>query len=148
MAESELSGEVSATTVLPGPADLTPEKTADGAGLAWAKVDDSPDGSVAIERSDDGGSTWTTIVTDLSPDTESYTDTTISDGDPIVYRVVRSTDHATASVTQELLGAEYQVQIVETTSPVEAGESLNVTVQVDNLGGRGTQPVSLTVEEH
>lgn len=147
MTESALSGEVSAVTILPGPVDLTPEKTADGAELAWTKADDSPDGSVAIERSDDGGSTWSTIDSGLPASTESYTDTAISEGDQIVYRVVRSTDHATVSATEELVGAEYQVQIVGTNSPVQAGESLEVAVQVDNLGGRGSQPVSLTVEE-
>jgi hypothetical protein len=145
--ESELSAEVDAKTPLPAPVDVTPTNTASGADVAWDLPDNSPDGIVTIERSDDGGDTFSVITTGLSPSTESYSDSNVPAGEPVFYRIVRSTDHATSRTVQELLGAELTVSIVETNSPVEAGESLGVTVDISNQGGRGTEAVSLTVEE-
>jgi hypothetical protein len=145
--ESELSAEVDAKTPLPAPVDVTPTNTESGADVTWDLPDNSPDGIVTVERSDDGGDTFSVIATGLPPSTESYSDSGVTAGDPVFYRIIRSTDHATSRTVQELLGAELTVSIVETNSPVEAGEALGVTVELSNQGGRGTESVSLTVEE-
>jgi len=149
MAESALSAEVAAVTLLPAPTELVPRKTdAGNAEVTWVLPDDNPAGTVSVERSDDGGATWSDLATGLDADTESVTDTSISDGVPYVYRVTRTTPHATAvSEPAELVGEAFDVSIVGTNSPVNAGESLEVTVQVDNQGGRGTADVALSLED-
>jgi hypothetical protein len=62
--------------------------------LSWSKVDNSTDGGWDVERSTDGGSSWTVIATGLSPSKTAYTDGMVSEGTPYTYRVRRYTDHA------------------------------------------------------
>lgn len=67
--------------------------------LTWTNNDDSPDGSIDVERSTDGFSTLTTVASGLSPTTTSYTDTTASEGTTYEYRIERITDHREATST-------------------------------------------------
>jgi hypothetical protein len=99
MAESDLSTEVSATTELPSPSGLS-ASSPDGQteiDLSWTVNDNSSDGTIDVERSSDGGSTWANVTTGLSPSTNSYTDTSVSTGTTYKYRIERNTDHATAT---------------------------------------------------
>lgn len=41
----------------------------------------------------------------------------------------------------------FEVTIVDTNSPVDAGDTLEVDIEVENLGGSGSQDVTLDVEE-
>ena len=98
MAESDLSNEVNATTVLPAASNLTTiVNNNDNVDLSWTNNDDSIDGGIDVERSSDGGSTWNDLVTGLSPSTTSYEDTSASVGNTYKYRIERNTDHATAT---------------------------------------------------
>lgn len=98
MAESDLSSEVAATTVLPAASGVSATENSNGnIDLSWTVNDDSPDGGQDIERSSDGGSTWTDVATGLGDDTTSYTDTSVSEGVTYEYRVERNTDHATTT---------------------------------------------------
>lgn len=96
--DSDPSNEVNETTVLPAPSIGGPSvDSSDNVVVPWTNNDDSPDGGIDVERSSDGGSTWTDVATGLSPFTTSYTDTSVSEGETYQYRVERNTDHATAT---------------------------------------------------
>jgi len=98
---SQLTNEVDATTPLPAPTFGTLDAgTPREITVPYTLEDNSTDGDVLIERSADGGATWTEIatVTDLS--TTAYTDTGLLDGQEYTYRLTRRTDHAeTTSAT-------------------------------------------------
>ena len=100
-ADSQLTNEVDATTPLPAPTlDSLDAGTPQEITIPYTLEDDSTDGDVLIERSADGGATWSKIatVTDLS--TTAYTDTGLLDGQEYTYRLTRRTDHAeTTSAT-------------------------------------------------
>ena len=107
MGESSLSSEVSAVTVLPEISNITAiYGSSGGVELTWQREDESPDGGFDIERSTDGGSTWSDVATNLSTTTSSYTDTSASNGTVYDYQVERNTDHVsvtTNSVPVDLL---------------------------------------------
>ena len=95
MAESNLSSEVNSVTSLPAPTNLSISisSTVD---LLWKNNDNSSDGGIFVERSDDGGSTFSSISDSLSVGTSSYQDDIPTGQDSARYRVVRSTDHKTS----------------------------------------------------
>ena len=98
MAESDLSAEVNATTVLPAPSLLSATATDNGnVDLSWTNKDDSIDGGIDVDRSTDGFSTVNTVTSGLSPSATTYTDTSTSGGEIYEYRIERNTDHATAT---------------------------------------------------
>lgn len=65
--------------------------------VTWTNNDDSPDGNIDIERSSDGGSSWTTIASGLSTSATSYTDSSVSSGTDYQYRIERNTGHASST---------------------------------------------------
>lgn len=83
------------TTDLPEPSELLLDPVSDLT-LTWATNDNSPDGGIDVERSTDGFATVTTIASGLSPSTTTHTDTP-PDNTDYEYRVVRYTDHVTAT---------------------------------------------------
>ena len=90
-----VSNEASATTDLPTPTlNALDAATLREVTLSYALTDNSTDGDVLVERSTDGGSTWSTVetITDLSATT--FTDTGLLDGEQYTYRLTRRTDHA------------------------------------------------------
>lgn len=94
---SQLTGEVDATTPLPAPTiDVLDTTTAREITVGYTLSDDSTDGDLTIERSDDGGATWAEVatVTDLSA--TAHTDTSLLDGEEYAYRLTRATDHESA----------------------------------------------------
>jgi len=99
MAESDLSTEVNAVTVLP--AASAPSASVDAGteevALSWTNNDDSTDGGIDVERSTDGFSTITTAASGLSPSTTSFTDSSISAAESYEYRIERNTNHAAAT---------------------------------------------------
>jgi hypothetical protein len=98
MAESDLSAEVNATTVLPAPSNLSATTNDNGnVDLSWTNNDDSSDGGIDVERSTDGFSTVNTVTSGLSPSATTYTDTSTSGGETYEYRIERNTDHAKAT---------------------------------------------------
>jgi hypothetical protein len=105
--ESSLSDEISATTVLPRPSNLSETKNNGEIDLSWTNNDNSANGGIDVERSTDG-STWSTIASGLSTSTNSYTDTSVSGGTSYNYRIERNTNHATA-----ISGADFTVISVE-----------------------------------
>jgi len=149
MVESDLSSEVNATTVLPAPTLGTPfADTNSEIVVPWTKEDDSSDGSHGVERATNGGS-FQSVASGLSASTEEYaTGTAVPGTDTYTYRVIRSTDHATATSGTVDVFVDYAVTITGTNSPVDAGETLDVDVEVTNNGTiEGDQTVDLTVEE-
>lgn len=150
MSESALSAEASAVATLPPPVSVTPQYQPDTeeAVVTWTLADDAPAGSVAVERSDDGEGTWATVAAGLALSDTEVVDPAITPGDPIYYRIVRSTAHATVrSEPAELLGPAVAVAIQSTNSPVEAGEPLEIPVKITNLGGAGTETLTLDITE-
>jgi hypothetical protein len=97
MVESALSTEAQGTTVLPAPSSVSADYQTGDVVVSWTKADDSSDGSIEVEKSRDGGSSWTTIATGLTPSTTSYTDTGVSRPAELRYRIVRVTDHTAAT---------------------------------------------------
>lgn len=95
MAESDLSTEVNATTILPAATGLSMSESNGVVDLSWTNNDDSSDGDIEVERSTDGFSTVNTVASGLAITATSYTDTTASEGVIYEYRVERNTDHAT-----------------------------------------------------
>ncbi|MEE6210861.1 LamG-like jellyroll fold domain-containing protein [Salarchaeum sp. III] len=94
---SNLTEEQVATTTLPAPTlDSLDAGTLREITVSYTLPDNSTDGDIVIERSTDGGATWTTVatITDLSK--TSYTDTGLLDGVSYTYRLQRRTDHASA----------------------------------------------------
>ncbi len=98
MTESNISNEAASVTVLPAPSSLSTsyDSANDEVNISWTKTDDSSDGSYTVERSEDGGSSWTnvTTITDLS--VTSATDTAPPVGS-LNYRVLRSTAHTSVT---------------------------------------------------
>jgi len=98
MAESPISAEVNATTVLPAPSSLSATVNSNNnVDLSWTNNDDSSDGGIDVERSTDGFSTVNTVASGLATTATSHTDTTVSEGVEYRYRIERNTDHATAT---------------------------------------------------
>lgn len=88
---------VSATTDLPAPTlDSIDDTVKRELTLTYTLNDDSTDGDVLIERSEDGGSTWSEVATIADLSATQYTDTGMLDGERYTYRLTRRTDHATA----------------------------------------------------
>lgn len=114
--DNRLSNEVSAVTILPVPGSVTATDDPSGIEVTWSKEDDSSDGGFAIERSADGGSTWSTVTTGLSTGTTSYTDTTTSPGERYLYRVVRNTDDASSTSSSD--AATTLASVIQTASGV------------------------------
>lgn len=94
---SDLSNEVSATTVLAAPSIGEPTFDSGAVVVPWTNNDNSSDGGIDIERSSDGGASWSSVSTGLSPSTKDYSDSTVSQGKTYEYRIERNTDHATAT---------------------------------------------------
>jgi len=95
---TKLSSEVTATTGLPAPSNVSATVISTSEiSVSWTNNDDSPDGEIIVERSTDGFATVTTVASGLSPPTASFNDSTAPTGEPVEYRVERTTDHATAT---------------------------------------------------
>ena len=93
--DSQPTNEVDATTPLPTPAlDALDTATAREIVVEYTLTDNSSDGDLTIERSDDGGLTWTTVTTVTNLSTTEYTDSGLLDGMEYAYRLTRETDHA------------------------------------------------------
>lgn len=89
--------EVAGTTPLPAPTlDALDASVADAITVEYILADDSSDGDVTVERSRDGGSSWTTVATIAALSQTSYTDTGLLDGEAYHYRLTRATDHVSA----------------------------------------------------
>jgi len=97
MGESELSAEVSGVTPLQAPSDSTVTFIDPNPTIEWTNNDSSSDGGIRIDVSTDGGSTYNELASGLAPNTSTYTHTSSSYGNTYTYRVVRITDHATAT---------------------------------------------------
>jgi len=63
--ESNISNEATSVTVLPAPSSVSAsyDSANDEVNISWTKADDSSDGSYTVQRSEDGGSTWTDVTT-------------------------------------------------------------------------------------
>ncbi|WP_135830631.1 fibronectin type III domain-containing protein [Halorussus halobius] len=95
-----LSSEVATTTELPAASGLSLDTAIeDEIALSWTRNDNSSDGSWEIYRSTDG-SLGTEITGGLSPDTTSFTDTGLLDGERYYYTVRRVTGHASTDGPQ------------------------------------------------
>jgi hypothetical protein len=126
MAESDLSSEVNATTVLPAPSNVSGSFSSGSISISWTNNDDSSDGGIDVERSSDGGSTWSDVTTGLAPSTTSYDDLSITSGESYQYRIERNTDHATA--TSSPSGTIQTLNQIGTARIDNAGTTLNVPV--------------------
>jgi hypothetical protein len=129
MAESDLSSEVNATTVLPEPSNVSGSFSSGTISVSWTNNDDSTDGEIDVERSSDGGATWSNVTTGLAPSTTSYDDSSVTAGESYQYRLERNTDHATA-----------------TSSPSGTIQTLNQigTARIDNTGTTLDVPIYST----
>jgi len=96
MVESSLSSEMSAVTILPAPSGLSESINAGVVTLSWTNNDDSVDGNIIVQRSADGGSTYTDVAT-IAYDATSYSETPPSGQSTYDYRIKRETDHASAT---------------------------------------------------
>ncbi|WP_371153052.1 fibronectin type III domain-containing protein [Halorubrum ejinorense] len=95
--DSQPTNEDSGTTTLPDPTlDAIDDTVLRELTLEYTLPDNSTDGTMTIERSDDGGSTWSTIATVSDLALTLYTDAGLPDGEQYTYRLTRSTDHASA----------------------------------------------------
>jgi len=93
-------------------------------------------------------------IAEVGPDVETYQDDTVAFETDYTYRVTAlsagdgesdPSNEASASIGQ---GPTFEVQITTTNSPVEAGETLTVDVDVVNVGDfAGEKDVTLSVEE-
>ena len=102
---ANLTNQVSTTTPLPSPSNISVSlsSTVD---ITWQNNDNSSDGSVFVERSDDGGSTFSSVSGSLPIGTTSYSEQPPAGQGSAEYRVARSTDHTTSrsnAVTIQLL---------------------------------------------
>ncbi|PHQ43954.1 hypothetical protein Z052_02095 [Halorubrum sp. C191] len=84
------------TTDLPPPSAPTLDADSGDVTLTWTNQDNSTDGGIDVERSTDNFATVTTVASGLAPSTTTHTDTPPSETN-YDYRVVRYTDHATAT---------------------------------------------------
>jgi fibronectin type 3 domain-containing protein len=94
--ETDPSNEADAITVLPAPTLSLDASVEDEITVSYTFTDDSGDGDLLLERSSDGGSTWTTAATVTTLSNGSYTDTGLNDGTTYTYRGTRNTDHASS----------------------------------------------------
>mgnify|MGYP002761563619 CR=1 FL=1 len=95
--DSDLSNEIDAVTVLPAASNASASANNGNVDLSWTNNDSSSDGGIRIDVSTDGGSTYNELASGLAPNTSTYTHTSSSYGNTYTYRVVRITDHATAT---------------------------------------------------
>jgi len=116
--------------------------------VSWSKNDNSSAGSHAVDRADNGGP-FQQVASGLSASTAEYaTGTHVPDSDTYQYRVRRlAGDDELADKSGDVY-VEYVVTITGTNSPVSAGDSLDVDVEVANNGTiEGDQEIALTVTE-
>jgi hypothetical protein len=146
---SGTSNETSESTVISAPTIGTPYADANSnVVVPWTKNDDSSDGGWDVERSTDGGASWTTVAAGLSPSTTEYTGASVPDTATYTYRVRRVTDHESERSGTVDVYVDYVVTITSTNSPISAGETLDVQVDVTNQGTiEGDQAVELIMEE-
>lgn len=141
--------EASVVTPLLAPTNLSASINGDDIDLSWTVDYDTSIGTLAVERSTDGGETWTELTSGLAAGTTAYTDTAPDKTPEYTYRVIRSATNATA-VSEPVTIAfptEFAITIIETNSPVDAGETLSATVLVENTGGPGSDNITLSVQE-
>lgn len=124
MAESSLSNRVQTTTTLPAPSNLSATVNSSSVDLTWTNNDDSSDGSIDVYRSSDGGSSWSEISNNLSPNTSSFTDSSISAGNTYQYYVYRTTSHT---------NAQSSTITVETTAPPSSPQNLTASVSGSDI---------------
>lgn len=89
--------EVSAIAPLTAPPAPT---VTSGSGLnvvSWQSVNDTALGSVTLERSTDGGSSWSSVASGISPTTTTYDDTNVTSGTTYQYRLKRITSHTSVT---------------------------------------------------
>ena len=152
--------EVAFDLAIGAPAELTTTVVDTGSGaavdLTWRDDSDNEDGtriyrSAATSPSFPGDYT---AVGEAGADVESFQDDTVDYQTDYTYRAVAfvsggaesdPSGEATATIGQ---GPTFEVQITATNSPVEAGETLTVDVDVVNVGDfDGEKDVALLVEE-
>lgn len=143
------------------PEDLTADVVDTGSGaavdLAWTNRSLDEDEGTRVYRSDVGNPAWPgdyTQIAEVGPGVETYQDDTVAFETGYTYRVTavsagggesEPSNEASASIGQ---GPTFEVQITTTNSPVEAGETLTVDVDVVNVGDfAGEKDVTLSVEE-
>ncbi|UIO98905.1 hypothetical protein Hbl1158_10200 [Halobaculum sp. CBA1158] len=96
--DSALSNEAEGTTPLPAPSiDSLDDSTQREITVTYSLNDNATDGDVLIERSTDGGATWSAVATITDLSATEWTDTGLDDGTEYSYRVTRRTDHAEAT---------------------------------------------------
>jgi len=95
--DSQLTAEVNASTPLPAPTvEALDWSTPREVGIGYTLNDNSTDGDIRIERSADGGTTWTEVATITDLSATEYADTGLLDGQEYTYRLTRRTDHVEA----------------------------------------------------
>jgi len=111
----------------------------------WTKTDDSSDGESELQLSTDGGATWSIAVDGIAPSTTSATASGLRHGEQYNVRIVRKTDHATATSNtlqrttdlpdedQPALGngVEDEVSVDRETAPTNNGD---VRIQIRETG--------------
>jgi len=141
---TKLSGEVTATTELPSPSNVSADSSSSDITVSWTNNDDSLDGGIDVERSTDGFSTVTTVGSSLSPSATSFTDTSVSEGKQYAYRVERNTDHATA--TSGTASAQLPITEVASVNAVTGTGALEAVDGAQAETGVVTSPTSATVD--
>lgn len=151
---------VSFDLAIEAPTALTATVVDTGSGaavdLTWADESDDEDGT-RIYRSAVSSPTFPgdyTVVGEAGADVETFRDDTVDYETSYTYRAVafvansgesEPSGEATATIGQ---GPTFEVSITATNSPVEAGETLTVDVDVVNVGDfDGEKDVALSVEE-
>lgn len=143
------------------PEDLTADVVDTGSGaavdLVWTNRSLDDDEGTRVYRSDVQSPVWPddyTQVEEVGPGLETHQDDTVDYETDYTYRVTAvsagggesdPSNEATATIGQ---GPTFEVQITATNTPVEAGETLTVDVDVVNVGDfDGEKEVALLVEE-
>lgn len=102
--DSAYCAEASATTVLPAPENFSATQNGAVIDLAWDDMATDESGYL-INRSDDGGSTWTYDIASpaLGPDSESYADASITfmQGKTYTYRIYAWTADTTSATLDD-----------------------------------------------
>lgn len=133
--ESNTSNEESGQTPLPTPTlDNINDTIERELTINYTLNDDSSDGDLLIERSTDGGSSWSDLATITDLTLSSYTDSGLLDGEQYSYRLTRRTDHA----SQQTAASSTTTQLLRPTNiSVSEVSGDNITVAWDDNANNG-----------
>ena len=135
---SPVSNEVDTTLAVPAPSiDSLDASTQREITVAYTLADNSTDGDVLVERSTDGGSTWTEAGTASDLSATELVDTGLDDGAEYTHRLTRRTDHTEA--TSGTLS-------VTTIAPAPTLDSLTVDGDILDVAGTDTGNSELSHE--